>query len=52
MPLAAEDAWVIVEMDARPSLSELDAMPQELVNTIILYKAVKSAIETGSEVDI
>lgn len=52
MPLAASEACFLVEIDTRPSLSELDCMPQELINTVMLYKSVKSAIETGSEMDL
>ncbi len=52
MPLAAQEAEVIVESDCRPSISELDVMPQELVDTIILYKNMKAVIETGAQIDL
>lgn len=52
MPLAASEACLIVEMDARPTITELDTMPQSLIDTILLYKMVRSAIETGAEVDL
>lgn len=47
LPHAAKDAALMVEMGCRPTMEELESMPQELVNTIQLYSAVKSTIEQG-----
>lgn len=47
IPLGARDAFVIVETGCRPTLAELDAMPQALVDKVLLYKAVKGIIEQG-----
>lgn len=44
MPLAAMDAAAIVDMDCQLTATELDAMPQDLVDTVLLYKAVRRAI--------
>jgi len=47
IPIAAQDAFIIVETGCRPTLSELDAMPKKLVDSILLYGAVKNTIEQG-----
>ena len=47
IPAAAQEAFVIVETGCRPTLDELDAMPQSLVDGILLYGAVKNTIEQG-----
>lgn len=47
IPLAAKDAFVIIESGCRPTADEIDGMPQKLVDTILLYGAVKNAIEQG-----
>lgn len=52
LPLAARDAFYIVEMESRPTPDELDRLPQELVDTVLLYKAVKKTIEYGLEMDV
>ncbi len=46
------DAFYIIEMDSHLTLGELDRMPQELVEIVLLYKAVKRAIEYGLELDL
>ena len=52
IPMAIQEAFVIVEIGCRPTLSELDAMPQKLVDNILLYGMVKGAIEQGQEVGL
>jgi hypothetical protein len=52
LPLDAHEAYIIVEVGARPTLAELDAMPQSLVEGVMLYGMVKSAIEYGQEVSL
>lgn len=47
IPMAAKEAFVIVETGCRPTVDELDAMPQSLVNSILLYGAVKDTIKHG-----
>jgi len=49
IPPAAKDAFIIVEMNCRPTLAELDCMPQSLVDTVLLYSSVKRTIEQGQE---
>ena len=52
IPIAARDAFVIVEMECTPTISELDAMPERLVDTILLYKEVKNVIMYGGRLQI
>lgn len=52
MPLAVREAALIADLDCRPTLAELDSMPQELVNNILLYKNIEAAIKYGVEVDL
>lgn len=47
LPLAAAEAFVIVETGCKPTLEELDAMPQKLVDSLLLYGAVKTVILEG-----
>lgn len=47
IPMGAQDAFVLVETDSRPTADELDSMPQRLVDTILLYKQVRGTIEHG-----
>ena len=47
IPMGAQDAFVIIETESRPTADELDSMPQRLVDTILLYKQVKGTIENG-----
>jgi len=49
IPPAAKDAFIIVETGCRPTLTELDGMPQSLVDAILLYGSVKRTIEQGQE---
>lgn len=47
IPLGAQDAFVLVETGCRPTATELDEMPQKLVDTMLLYGQVKGTIENG-----
>jgi hypothetical protein len=47
IPMGAQDAFVIIETESRPTLDELDSMPQRLVDTLLLYRQVKGTIEHG-----
>ena len=49
IPAAVREAFVIVETGCRPTLGELDSMPQKLVDGILLYRAVKNIIEQGGD---
>lgn len=52
VPLAAADAYYIVEMGCSPSLAELDDMPSRLVDVVLLYKQVKGIAEYGGTLKI
>ncbi len=52
MPIAAREAALIVDLECRPTLEELDKMPQNLIDAILLYKNIESAIKYGAEVDL
>lgn len=52
IPLGAQDAYYIVEMDCRPTLAELDGMPDRLVETVLLYRQVKGVAEYGGTLKI
>jgi len=52
MPLEAEEAFVFTEMNCRPSLAELDLMPQTLIDTVLLYGAVKSTVQYGGRLKL
>jgi len=52
LPWEAIEAADFVEVGVSPNLTELEAMPQKLVNTVVLYKAVKSVIENGGEMNL
>ncbi len=45
--MGAQDAFVIIETESRPTADELDSMPQRLVDTMLLYRQVKGTIENG-----
>jgi hypothetical protein len=47
IPMSAQDAFVIIETESRPTVDELDSMPQRLVDTMLLYRQVKGTIENG-----
>jgi len=47
IPMGAQDAFVIIETESRPTADELDSMPQKLVDTMLLYRQVKGTIEHG-----
>ncbi len=47
IPLGAKDAFVIIETGCRPTVEEIDGLPDKTVDAILLYGSVKSAIETG-----
>lgn len=49
MPLDAQEAGLLVELEAAFTLEELDEMPQSLIDVMILYRMVKNAILTGKE---
>jgi len=43
LPIEIREAQIIVESGCSPTLSELDDLPEELVEKIIMYKSIKSA---------
>jgi hypothetical protein len=47
LPTTATEAHYFVEMGTTPSATELDNMPQLLVDKILIYKAVKRVVENG-----
>lgn len=52
LPLEATEAHLIVELDVKISLDDLDRMPQELIDSVLIYRMVKSVIESGAEVNL
>ena len=51
IPLAAREAYYIVESGALITLTELDNMPQVLVDKVLAYKSVKDIVIYGGEVN-
>ena len=47
VPVGAQDAHIMSVTGCRPTFSELEAMPQKLVDSIALYGMVKDTIEQG-----
>ena len=47
IPAVAREAFVIVETGCHPTIEELEAMPQKMVDSIALYNAVKDTIKQG-----
>ena len=52
IPPDAREAYYIVETGAQPSLTELDNMPQMLIEKILAYNAVKNVVIYGGEVNL
>lgn len=52
VPLDTREAYYIVESGAIITLTELENMPNKLVEQLLAYRAVKDVIAYGGEVNV
>ena len=50
IPPEAREAFQIIESGCTVTMTELDSMPQRLVDQLIAYRSVKHVIQYGGEI--